>query len=272
MKKNKKSRLILPVLLIIGIILSYVILRIYDKGNYSEKKDMEADKEQSDSDKSINKADLERYKKILLNAGTPDEVLADISDEQIAFIAKDIKRGDIYEDMDSFEFEDKLISVTIICYSYENNGEKQYKFFPSFRWLKAGYGIENDSFGFAVHEGWEIIPGMPAQTEVVCLKNSFEVKNIKIYEPIDASQYGYAYSFTNGIAMGDNYYEGYGVFYARKKEENGENKISIIYVHDSSSVLENMEYGLIINEAGVSVSLASPKLQEYSKDMLLSVK
>lgn len=272
MKKNKKSRLILLALLIIGIILSYVILRIYDKGNYSEKKDLETDKEQSDSDKSINKADLERYKKILLNAGTPDEVLADISDEQIAFIAKDIKRGDIYEDMDSFEFEDKLISVTIICYSYENNGEKQYKFFPSFRWLKAGYGIENDSFGFAVHEGWEIIPGMPAQTEVVCLKNSFEVKNIKIYEPIDSSQYGYAYSFTNGIAMGDNYYEGYGVFYARKKEENGENKISITYVHDSSSVLENIEYGLIINEAGVFVSLDSAKLQEYSKDMLLSVK
>lgn len=269
---------------------SYIILNTDKKREvYSERKETEADDKQLNNGENISKADIKRYKEILLEAGTPREVLADSSDEQIAFIAENLKSGEIYEAIDSFEFEDelindnnsansesdlsnKLIRITIICYSYENNGEKQYKFFPSYRWLKTGYGIDNDSFGFAVYDGWEMVPDMPAKTKVY-LKNSSKSKSVRIYvyDPIDASQYGYAYSFTDGISVPNCYYEGYGVFYARKKEVNEVNEVSITYVHDNSSVLLDASYMLSIAPGEVSVSSDSSKLQIYSRVMTLNI-
>lgn len=193
--------------------------------------------------------------------------------------------GEIYESIDSFEFEpdllnekdskdsepgisDKLIRITIICYSYKNNGEKQYKFFPSFRWMATNYGIDNDSWVFALNEDWEIVAGMPAQAKVY-LKNSSETKYGKIYYPIDASQYGYAYNFTDGIAVTNGYYEGYGVFYARKKNVDAKNEIFMTYVHDSSSLLNDASYILSIAPGLVSVSCDSPKIHVYEKIMTL---
>lgn len=273
MSKIKKTGFFILLLSAISIMVSYIILNTDKKREvYSERKETEADDEQLNNGENISKADIKRYKEILLEAATPREVLAGSSDEQIAFIAENLKSGEIYEAIDSFEFEDELIRITIICYSYQNNGEKQYKFFPSFRWLKTGYGIDNDSFGFAVYDGWEMVPDMPAKTKV-CLKNSSKSKSVRIYDydPIDASQYGYAYSFTDGISVPNCYYEGYGVFYARKKEVNDENEVSITYVHDNSSVLLDASYMLSIAPGEVSVSSDSSKLQIYSRVMTLNI-
>lgn len=273
MSKIKKTCFFILLLSAIGIMVSYIILNTDKKSEvYSERKETEADDKQLNNGENISKADIKRYKEILLEAGTPREVLADSSDEQIVFIAENLKSGEIYEAIDSFEFEDELIRITIICYSYQNNGEKQYKFFPSFRWLKTGYGIDNDSFGFAVNDGWEMVPDMPAKTKVY-LKNSSKSKSVRIYDydPIDASQYGYAYSFADGISVPNCYYEGYGVFYARKKEVNEVNEVSITYVHDNSSVLLDASYMLSIAPGKVSVSSDSSKLQIYSRIMTLNI-
>ena len=75
---------------IIGIIISYVILKVYDekRNNNSENKEIDTDESQLIKGENISKDDVKQYKKILLDAGTPDEVLADSSDDQIAFIAE----------------------------------------------------------------------------------------------------------------------------------------------------------------------------------------
>lgn len=113
---------------------------------------------------------------------------------------------------------------------------------------------------------------MPAKTKVY-LKNSSKSKSVRIYDydPIDASQYGYAYSFADGISVPNCYYEGYGVFYARKKEVNEVNEVSITYVYDNSSVLLDASYMLSIAPGEVSVSSDSSKLQIYSRIMTLNI-
>ncbi|MFG6327065.1 MAG: hypothetical protein K1W00_09475 [Lachnospiraceae bacterium] len=289
MSKIKRVGCILLMLSIIEIAFSHTMLKVYADEMIANKNDKEIVTEEVQllETESIDKSDLEKCRQILLEAGTPSEVLENSSDEQIEFIAEYLKEGEKYESMDNFEFEselvnngistyslsslsDKLIRVTIICYSYKNNGEIQYRFFPSFRWLSTNYGIKNDSFGFALYDGWEVVPGMPAQIAVY-LKNSYGTTKSQIYYPIDASQYGYAYNFEAGTSVPNGYYEGHAVFYARKKKTNATNGITVKYVHDNSSWLSNITYGLSIGPASVAVSSDSPKLQVYSKNMTFAI-
>ena len=289
MSKIKKAGCVLLILSIIEIAFSHTMLKVYAEEMIEDKdyKEIIANEIQLFENESIDKSDLEKCKQILLEAGTPNEVLEDSSDEQIEFIARHLKEGEKYESVDNYEFEselvnngistyslsslsDKLIRITIICYSYKNNGETQYRFFPSFRWLSTNYGIKNDSFGFALYDGWEVVPGMPAQIAVY-LKNSYGTTKSQIYYPIDASQYGYAYNFTAGSSVPNGYYEGHAVFYARKKKTNATNGITMKYVHDNSSWLSSISYGLSIGPASISVSSDSSKLQVYSNNMTFAI-
>ena len=266
MRKIKKTEVFLLLLLIIGILVLFIMVKVSDKEG---KEDNE--KETKTEDGNVSKAYFEQCKKLLLALGTPGEILADCSEEQIIFIAENLKEGEIYEAVDSFESSDKLISMTIICYSYKNNGERQYKFFPSFRWLEEGCGIGNDSFGFALNEDWEIVPGMPEQMKV-CLENSDGMKHDKTYQCVNAGQCGYAYSFEEGIAVPDSYYEGYGVFCARRKNiDVAAVEISMTYVHDNSNMLTDEAYSLNISPGLVSVSSDSPKLQVYAQNMTFTI-
>lgn len=263
MRIIKKKEVLLLLFLIIGILVLFIMVKVSDKEDN--------EKETKTEDENISKAYFEQCKKHLLALGTPGEILADCSEEQIIFIAENLKEGEIYEAVDSFESSDKLIAMTIICYTYKNNGERQYKLFPSFSWLKEGCGIVSDSFGFALNEDWEIVPGMPEQMKV-CLKNSDETKYNKTYQCIDSSQYGYAYSFTEGIVVPNSYYEGYGVFCARKENiDAAAVEISMTYVHDSSSMLTDEAYSLNISPGLVSVSSDSSKIQVYENVMKLNV-
>lgn len=286
MSKIKKICSLILILSVIEITFSNTMLKVYaeERKDYKNKKQTEV-VELLEEDK-ISEADIEQYKSILVEAGTPNEVLQDSSDEQIAFIAKNLREGETYEAIDNVEFDselvnnnistyslsnlsDKLIRITVICYSYQNNGEKQYRFFPSFKWLSNGYGIDNDSFAFALYDSWEVVPDTPAQIAVY-LKNSYGTQQSKIYYPVEASQYGYAYSFSSGISVPTGYYEGYAVFYARKKRSDATNGISVKYVHDSSSFL-NISYSLSLGPASISISSDSAKLQVYAKNMTFTI-
>lgn len=289
MNKIKRAVCFLLMMSMIEIAFSHTMLKVYAKEMREDKNDIEAtaNEIQLSEIENTSKGDLEKCKQILFEAGTPSEVLENSSDEQIEFIAGHLKEGEKYESIDNFEFEselvnngistyslsslsDKLIRVTVICYSYKNNGETQYRIFPSFKWLSANYGIKNDSFGFALYNGWEVVPDMPAQIAVY-LKNSYGTTKSQIYYPIDASQYGYAYNFTAGTSVPNGYYEGHAVFYARKKKSNATNGITVKYVHDNSSWLSKITYGLSIGPASVAVSSDSSKLQVYAKNMTFAI-
>lgn len=285
----KKAVCFLLILSIIEITFSHTMLKVHAEEirEYKDYKEITNNEIQLFKSGSIDKGDLEKYKQVLINAGTPSEVMEESSDEQIKFIAEHLGKGEKYESVDNFEFEselansgistyslsnlsNKLISVTVTCYSSRTNGETQYRIFPSFKWLSSNYGIKNDSFGFALYEGWEAVPDTPAQI-VVYLKNSYGTTKSQTYYPIEATQYGYAYNFTAGTSVPNGYYEGHAVFYARKKRTDATNAISVKYVHDNSSWLSNITYGLSIGPASVAVSSASSQLQVYSKNMSLAI-
>lgn len=289
MSKIKKAGCVLLILSIIEIAFSHTMLKVYAEEMIEDKdyKEIIANEIQLLENENIDKSDLEECKQILLEAGTPNEVLEDSSDEQIEFIARHLKGGEKYESVDNFEFEselvnngistysvsvlsDKLIRISVVCYSYKNNGETQYRFFPSFFWLATNYGIKNDSFGFALYDSWEVVPGMPAQMAVY-LKNSSGTQQSLIYYPIEVSQYGYAYNFTGGAAVPNGYYEGHAVFYARKKNTNATNAIIVKYAHDSSTFLNGLSYGITIGPFTISFSTDSSKLQVYAKSMTFAI-
>lgn len=229
--------------------------------------------------------DMDECKEILLSVGTPQNVIDKISDSQLQYIASNLAREAIYESMNSFVCEDmfgkeeentistyavstlseELIDVTVLSYRVCVNGEWQYIIFPSFKWLKPGYSIDNDSFAFALYSGWEVVPGY-APKITLNLVNSYGVQQTRNYGATDASQYGFCFNFQYGIRMYNGWHEGNTMFYAKKKNENATAGISVKYIYDNSKYFD-ASYGISIGVASVSVSTNDKDVYVYARNL-----
>lgn len=163
-----------------------------------------------------------------------------------------------------------LLKVTVLCYRVSINGEWQYVFFPSFKWLKLGYSVDNDSFAFALYSGWEVVPEYtPTLTVNLVFQN--DVLKSKAYRPTNASEYGYNFNiqWQTGLRIGS--YEGNTMFYARKKDTNATAGISVKYVYDDSWNY-NISYGITIGDGVVAVSSTNKNLYVYAKNLPFNYK
>jgi len=224
-------------------------------------------------------SELTKYERILYEAGTPKNVLAQISEGQQEFIVENLLDNAIYEGIENFEcgtntsniargnatLSESRIQVTVVCYQVYVNGERQFLFFPSFKWLETGTKISNDTFAFALYSGWEVVPNSSCHIKVNLI-NSSGVQQTVSHQPTDCSQYGYGYSFPGASSAPGGYYEGHAVCYARKKDSNATNGISVKYVHDTSRYF-NVAYGINIGVASIAVSSNSSYLEIYARNM-----
>lgn len=222
--------------------------------------------------------ELSGYKEILSSFGTPENVINEVSESQLKFVADNLVAGASYDSMDSYVCSNNnkgmlrsilsgdRIKVTVLCYKATVNGERQYIIFPSFKWLETGTGIKNDTFAFALYSGWEMVPDSTAQINVK-LVNSGGVRQSIVLQPEDASQYGYSYRFPYGTGAPQGWYEGNAICYAIKKQENATNGISVKYIHDCTSFC-TVSYGVTIGIASIAVtSASSSNLEIYSRNM-----
>ena len=90
--------------------------------------------------------------------------------------------------------------------------------------------------------------------------------NDRTYHAFNASQYGYGYRFKAGVPTPTGHFEGYGLFYARKKKQSATNGIIVKYVYANSS-LSTISYGVNIGAASISVSGDVDDLTVYAKNM-----
>lgn len=90
--------------------------------------------------------DINEYEYKLSMVGTPDNVLEDISNTHMAFIAENLEENATFESIENFEINAEqtdngistyavselptsLMEITVVCYSVKVNGEQQYEFF-----------------------------------------------------------------------------------------------------------------------------------------------
>lgn len=223
----------------------------------------------------------------LRDIGVPESVIDNMSSGLKEYISENLEPDAVYESYDSYvlppeavqsdffqlrslALSDDRIKVTVLCFAVTRQGEQQYEIFPSFEWLETNAVIRNDTFAFALYSGWEAVADTVPKM-VIYLSNSSGRQQSISYEAIDASQYGYGFSVpsNNCFAAPGGYYEGYVMFYARKKVSTAKNTISVKYIHDTTRNA-SVSYGINIGVASVSVTGSSTELEVYARNMSLS--
>lgn len=223
----------------------------------------------------------------LLDAGVPEYIINTMSDGQKEYISENLESGAVYESYDSYvltpetaqsnvstlslsTLSDNRIKVSVICFAVTRKGEQQYEIFPSFEWLETGTAIRNDTFAFALYSGWEAVEDTVAKMTVYLSNSSGRQQSIS-YEATDASQYGYGFSIpsNNCLAAPNGYYEGYAMFYARKKVSSATNALTVKYIHDTTSSA-SVSYSINIGVASVSVATDSFELEVFARNMSFS--
>lgn len=220
---------------------------------------------------------------ILLNAGVPQNVLNDLSDGQIDFISKNIDYDAVYESYEcsiiengncadmlsqvhsgiSVCSEESLergqISVSVVSFSVKINGEKLTEIFPSFKWNDWGKGINNDSFAFAVDDGWTARSDYTEQMAVyVNYKDGTQSETPVVYLPCVNNKYGCSYTiprdkFTSSV---NQCYEGHAIMYAQKEKSTARNVLRVKYMHNMSS--KYSEYSVTLGKLSISVKETDP--------------
>lgn len=242
---------------------------------------LKAESISGNSDETLN------FEQILLDAGTPEEVIAGFSTEQKEFIVNNLEHESVYEGNDITYIinasnntlgravsvlPEELMSISVTCYSITvSGGEKQYQFFPTFKWKSVGYNIKNDTFAFSLYSGWEVVPESTAQLNIHLKNQTGVTQQTALYEPYCSFSSGYSFCFTHGWALPTGYHEGYGLFYARKKDSNATNGMSVKYVHDNSPNC-NISYGLSYKVGAIYVSSDDDEIQVYSKNLSFTYK
>lgn len=229
------------------------------------------------------------YDEVLAEAGTPSYVINGFSEEQKKFIVENLGDNPEFESFDVYELGGKLeslsrasvissseMSVTVACYKITVSGnEKRAEIFPTFKWTDEKK-IYNDTFSVAVYPGWEIVPDTTAKVRVYMKEelsdNEMKTIDTKDFYPIDASEKGYSFGFAADCCKKKYIYEGYGLFYAKKKDDNATNALTVGYVHDSSTGL-NISYGVTIGWASIGFDFnGSDNLETYSKNLNFNYK
>jgi len=248
-----------------------------------------SEKSYSKENENVASGILSRYDEILTVAGTPKEILNSFSNSQKKYIVENLKENAVYQSSKSYIITEDaenqnrdastaffsnlpkdLVEVTVSNYTVSVNGVEQEIIFPSFKWLKNGYSIGNDSFGFALHQGWYAVPDSNPNMAVY-LSNAWGRQKSINYAPINATQYGYIFQLASGHGNSapGGFYEGYAVFYAKKNKKDADDAISIIYVHDNS-LNHSILYSIDLQCASLSISSEDSNLMVHKSVNVLN--
>lgn len=219
-----------------------------------------------------NNMDENTINDLLLNIGTPEEVLNEYTLEEKTFIWENIKndnptfisfenKEEIVEENNKLrnvsnpnELKEKL-KFTVTAFKTTKNGQSCVAIYPSFNWL-INDDVKNDYFGFALADGWEAIPNIDFVLKLFAYNGNNQVTNIIQYNsPSDISTYGAGYKILDGGFSLPNggHFRGMAVYYARKKDSRASNLIAFNYTHDNA-LFFSPTYGVTIGPASICVS------------------
>lgn len=259
-----------------GIVSMFLITNIFyhgfhcyaDEKNHGEANVVESDCVVCDrnSESVETSADVEE---ILLEIGTPLEVVETYTEEEKEFIWENLKNKEA-EYLD-YELQDAQVvgsgmlrttstttalknnvKFTVSAYSVRIDGEKCVALFPRFKW-STNDEVKNDCFAFNLPDGWEIT-ATPTSLKLYAYNvNDTLVRMVNYTGPCDMSFQGVAYLIEDGgVALPGGHYEGMMAAYARKKDSSASNQICIRYVHDYSSK-SKVTYGISWGLASISI-------------------
>lgn len=204
---------------------------------------------------------------VLIQIGMPENVITELTEGQKEYIFEHLKEGSEYTGFASCDYiidsttgditpmylpiseSDLTLSVIALKVNVSQN-EYYYEIMPSFVWKKA-VKVKNDSLACAMHSGWETTG---EQNLRLYLKNTEgqRVQSVDI-SGIDPSSSGYNFKIPSNIGFVSGFYEGYAYFNVDKKAADATAKISMQYVHDTSSNC-NVSYEISIGAASIVVN------------------
>lgn len=144
----------------------------------------------------------------------------------------------------------------------------EYKICPTFVWNKM-VKIKNDTFAMAMYSGWSAVPQLRnLKVHIMNAHGGKSLANTDI-DPSYSSQYGYAFHIPSSVGNMNEWYEGHAYFTVEKTDSSARPRISVKYIHDTSS-LANASYSVNIGLASISVSGKTDKLQIMADNFTIS--
>lgn len=144
----------------------------------------------------------------------------------------------------------------------------EYKIYPTFVWNKM-VKIKNDTFAMAMYSGWSAVPQLRnLKVHIMNAHGGKSLANTDI-DPSYSSQYGYAFHIPSSVGNMNEWYEGHAYFTVEKTDSSARPRISVKYIHDTSS-LANASYSVNIGLASISVSGKTDKLQIMADNFTIS--